>query len=152
MMPAALIVYLLGVVPMLESWQESRSAAAGANAPLVLYVSRTDCSFCQRFETRVLGPVMASGLYADVVIREVVLDATPGETLMPLADSMAEFVDRFEVAGTPTVLFLDPQGSEIARRYVGYSDNDFSQYRLERSLRSARKALTARPQLSSYVR
>ncbi len=131
---------LLGLIPLFDSWQEALhvSAASSPAAPIVLYVSRTDCTFCLRFEKTVLGPVIRSGEYEAVVFREIVLDAeAAGREFGPLGSSVEHFEEKLGIVGTPTVLFLDQAGNEIARRYVGYVENDYAVFRLERSLREA---------------
>ena len=137
-MTAAGLALLLGFVPLFESWQEALQAHPDRSGPVVLYISRTDCTFCKRFEEDVLGPVMRSGEYDRVVFRELVLDAVaPNADFGPLEVDQAELQESLGVIGTPTVLFLDAQGREIAARRVGYTPNDYAAYLLERSLRTA---------------
>ena len=137
-MTSAGVVLLLGLVPGFESWHEALDARGSADEPIVVYVSRTDCTFCRRFEEDVLGPVLRSGEYAGVVVRELVLDAVaPGQDFGPLRVAGKDLEDSLGIVGTPTVLFLDSHGREIVMRRVGYAPNDYAAYLLERSLKEA---------------
>jgi thioredoxin-related protein len=132
------IVFLLGVVPAFESWQEAFSASARTDGPIVLYVSRPNCTFCIRFENEVLEPVMKSGEYTNVVFREFVLADDHRRVEVVFPDDKGKIIEySINIVGTPTVLFFDQEGNEIAQRRVGYNSSQYGTYLLERSIKTA---------------
>lgn len=134
----ALGFLLLGIVPTFESWDEAvHEAKQNEVSVVVLYLSRSDCTFCRRFEIEVLKPVLASGFYEDIAIREIVLDQTQADLNLPFASTATELQASYNVVGTPTMLFLSIDGEEVARRVTGYRGDDYAHYRLERSLKHA---------------
>ena len=81
---------------------------------------------------------MKSGEYERVVFRELVIADNQRIVTIDRIDKRQE-IDRknFDIVGTPTVLFLDRKGNEIAKRQVGYSSSDYGTYLLERSIKAA---------------
>ena len=141
-----LLASLLGLVQPATDLQRTADEAEARTLPILLYVSRSDCSFCRRFETEVLNPLIRSGEYADrVIVRELVWDSpTPvrgfdGKSVMP-----EELADAYDAKLTPTLLFLDHDGTEIVRRITGYRRTEFFSYYVEASIREAAALLLKR--------
>lgn len=130
---------LLGLVQPAADLQQTGREAEAQTLPILLYVSRSDCSFCRRFETEVLNPLIRSGEYADrVIVRELVWDSSSpvrgfdGKPVMP-----EELADAYNAKLTPTLLFLDHNGTEIVPRITGYRQTGFFSYYVEASIRDA---------------
>ena len=141
-----LMVMLLGLVPTATNLQETAEAAAIDKLPILLYVSRSDCSFCRRFEEDVLGPLVASGFLADkIVVRELVWDHAPevrnfdGRMMQPIA-----LAKHYDAQLTPTLLFLDSKGKEIVKRMTGYQRSDYFSFYLERAISEAHEIISGK--------
>ena len=123
------LIALLGLIPVLQNFDASLAAARAHAHPLVLYVSRSDCTFCRAFEQDVLGPLVKSEVFAGKVrFRELIMDKDPA------ASALAQ---RLDVHVTPTLIFLDGHGREVSRRILGYNRNEFFGYYLERAVTQA---------------
>lgn len=92
--------------------------------PLMLVFSASDCSYCKVLEEDFIKPMLISGDYTHkVLIRRVMIDA-PGELRdfdgKPVSpDALAR---RYKVFVTPTVIFVDAQGRQLAKRLVGITN------------------------------
>lgn len=120
-----------------------KAETAEDRRPLLLYVSHTTCGFCKRLDRDVMPAVVNTEQYQQaVVLQKLVWDsATPvnwfdNETLSP-----DEIVIRYKVRATPTLLFLDTSGNEIAKRIEGYQGPDFYWEYMDRSIEQARKVM-----------
>jgi thioredoxin-related protein len=98
--------------------------------PVMLYFSRSDCPYCHSFEEEILEPLVKSGAYAGkIIIRKLVLDGTkPVENFNGELVSPAELGEIYRVEVTPTLLFVDSSGDELAPRILGYQKTDFYAY------------------------
>lgn len=111
----------------------------------LLYVSRPDCPYCAELEQAVLLPMLK-----DPVLMEKIYLAELSWTAAIVTDfngqrlSADEIVRRFDVIGTPTLLFLDSNGQEIAERLVGYPSADFYWFYFERTIETAWSVLSSR--------
>ena len=139
-----LLVGLLGMVQPAADLQQTAEEAEARTLPILLYVSRSDCSFCRRFETEVLNPLIRSGEYADqVLVRELVWDSPnpirgfDGKPVTP-----EKLADAYRAKLTPTLLFLDQDGTEIVPRITGYRQTEFFSYYVEASIREAAARLS----------
>lgn len=130
-----------------ESFAQDAELSAGRKLPIVVFVSQQGCQYCAALRKQVLFPMIRAGELADVaIVREVSLDA--GFTLADFDGGDIEgrnFADRYAAAITPTMLFLDGEGVEIADKMVGISNIEFYGFYLHRSIESARLALNRAP-------
>ena len=97
------------------------------NLPILLMFSAEHCSYCVRLEEDFLEPMLRSGDYTDkVVIRKMKID---GYGTVRDFDGkqipIDEFTGRYRVYVTPTVVFLDSSGAQLAPKRVGLSTPDF---------------------------
>ena len=129
-------------LPVPVSLPEAARAAALKGQPLVLLVSLPGCPYCELVRRSYLLPGRRdSGLQAWQ------LNSTDNVALLVGFDgkttSAAEQITAWKATFTPTVLFLGPEGQELAERLVGASSPDFYGFYLEERLVQARKALQA---------
>ncbi len=88
---------------------------------MVVFVSE-HCGYCAALESDYIKPMLKSGEYDDkVIIRVLNIDYSDvvsfqGKTLsgVMLANNLGAFV-------TPTIMFFDHQGNEVAEKIMGYS-------------------------------
>ena len=108
-------------VPVAEDLAAAGRAAEGSGRALMLVFSASDCGYCHVLDREILEPMVRSGEYdGTVLIRKVMLD--PGESVRDFGGREVEthrLADRYGVFVTPTVLFVDAAGRELAPRLVG---------------------------------
>lgn len=111
--------------------------------PIVIFVTQQGCQFCAALRRHVLYPMIRAGELTDkAIMREVSLDT--GFTLQDFSgDEIAgkNFTNRYGAIVTPTLLFLDDDGTEVAEKMVGISNIEFYGFYLLKSLESAREQL-----------
>jgi thioredoxin-related protein len=104
--------------------------------PILLMFSAKYCSYCVRLEEEFLKPMLRSGDYGDkVLIRKMKIDGSgtvrdfDGKQI-----PVDEFTDRYNISVTPTVVFLDGSGAQLAPKRVGLSTPDFYGGYLDQSI------------------
>jgi len=110
--------------------------AESKHLPIMLMFSAKGCTYCTKLEEDFLKPMLRSGDYTDkVLIRKLRIDGYDkirdfeGK---PVAAS--DFADRYSVFVTPTVVFIDGDGVELAKKRVGLSTPDFYGSYLDQSI------------------
>jgi thioredoxin-related protein len=129
--------------------QDGRRAEAG-QVPILIMFSMQGCAYCEIVREEFLKPMLRNPEYrSKVLIREIHSDSYAS-----LRDfdgkpvEAAELAHRYRASLSPTVVFLDPQGRELAERLVGVTTRDyyggFLDEAIDRSLQRLRRvALTA---------
>ncbi len=101
--------------------------AHARGVPIVLMVSSTACAYCARLRTEVFGPMLRFKPDAErVSFIELLLDVD--EEILDFDGrpvSSGVLSRRYDAVLTPTVLFLAPDGTELAERMVGVQNFDF---------------------------
>jgi thiol-disulfide isomerase/thioredoxin len=101
---------VMGELELLNSFENAKILAADSGLPILLYFHSASCPWCRRFEKDVLGDEgVAKMLGAGFV--NVAIDV----------DSERSLAREFKIVGTPTIIFLGSDGSEI-KRIRGYQD------------------------------
>jgi thioredoxin-related protein len=115
--------------------------ARATGKPILLYISTTDCGFCRRLQRDVLDTVANNDEYSEkVLLRKLVWDsALPVNDFQGRAQLPADLIHQLNVDVTPTLLFLDDHGQEVAERLVGYQNADFYWYYLDNNIEQARQ-------------
>jgi thioredoxin-related protein len=108
-------------VPAITDLQQDGGLARKQKLPILLTFTSTICSYCDQLEEDFLQPMLLSGDYRDrVLIRKLVIDG--GRTITDFngepttADKLS---NRYRVFVTPTLLFVDGNGQELAERILG---------------------------------
>ena len=132
-------------VPLIDDLAALGRTARRRRLPIVLLVSTSDCSYCKKLKDEVLNPMVKSREYDDrALLGELMLDSKE-----PLRGFDGDYVRRGDLASrfaarvTPTLLFLDPIGAEIAPRIVGVNTIEMFGYYVDKAIETARKRLTA---------
>jgi thioredoxin-related protein len=130
-------------VPLAKDLNAIGNLAQQKQLPILLLVAAEWCSYCTLIQDEFLEPMIKSGNYDDkVLIRVMYMDS--GETLRSFegdpvpADQLAA---RYKVKLTPTVLFLGPNGEELAPRIVGISSPDYYGAYLDQHIEAAAEQL-----------
>jgi hypothetical protein len=127
-------------LPSPSSLRAAAQAAAARGEPLVVMTTLTGCPYCDLVRNHYLLPMRRdAGVQAvqiDIRDRTTNLQGFAGENTTP-ADQARAWKARF----APTVLFLGPNGQELAERLVGVAVPDFYGEYLEARLTEARGKL-----------
>jgi hypothetical protein len=121
-------------VPVAKNLQQEGRLAQSQQLPILLTFTSLVCSYCELLEQDFLQPMLLGGDYSDkVIIRK--LELYQGATVIDFngqSVTASELADRYRVFVTPTLLFVDGNGRELAERmlgintpelYGGYLDN-----------------------------
>ena len=114
---------------------------------VVLYFTAEYCMYCQALDRDVLGPVMRSGEYAEIANFRRVQHDEPETKLTDFDGSLVsnrELIQRYKVNVTPTLIFLAPNGHEVASPLVGFLTVDFYGAYLDQSLEDGRAHLLSK--------
>ena len=107
--------------------------------PWVVMVTQPGCSFCTRLESEILQPLRASGEFQERV-RFTTVDIGVAAPLIDFDGSKTttvQFANRYQGYGTPTLLFLSPDGEELAPPKFGVPDLiDFYAFEVEETIRN----------------
>lgn len=111
--------------------------------PLLLAFRADYCGFCKQLEAEYLQPMLTSGKYdTRILIRRFTLDNE--ESIVDFNGNKIDaeaFAARHDAALTPTVVFLNAEGKEVAERLLGYNSPDFYGAYLEEAIATAQKAV-----------
>ena len=122
--PLLLVFALSGAtatVPPVSNLQHEGALANERQLPVLLFFASTICGYCDQLEEDFLQPMLLSGDYEDkVIIRKLIIDQ--GSTIKDFDGNTVmagKLSDRYKVFVTPTMLFIDGKGRELAERMVG---------------------------------
>ncbi len=108
-------------VPVAADLQQLGDQALSRELPILLTFTSLICSYCELLEQDFLQPMLLSGEYRDrVMIRK--LEPGPGTSVTDFNGKKimaSELSSRYRVFVTPTLLFVDGNGKELAERIVG---------------------------------
>lgn len=108
-------------VQRLSDLRADAARAERERIPILIALFASYCEWCERVEQEFLRPMLLSGEYADkVIIRALITDGTDrftgldGQSMMP-----DRFAYQYDAYLTPTLIFIDHRGQELAERMVG---------------------------------
>ena len=108
-------------VPLATDLHSDARFAQRKQLPMLLAFTANHCGYCNLLEEDFLQPMLLSGEYRDkIIMRKLVLD--DGSRLRDFSGQKIDATrlsDRYRVYVTPTILFVDGNGKEIAERMVG---------------------------------
>ncbi|MFL0804854.1 MAG: thioredoxin fold domain-containing protein [Agarilytica sp.] len=127
----------------------AEKAMTNEGKPLVLYISQTGCLICKRLERDVLSKVLKNNDYlAKISLQKTLWDSPSTVTWINNTQTLPDTIaQHYEIAATPTLLFLDNKGNEIAKRIVGYVNDDFYWDYLDKRIEKAQKVLASKSAL-----
>ena len=108
-------------VPVATDLQRDGAYALQQHLPILLAFSADECSYCEMLEQDFLEPMLLGGDYRDkIIIRKLILDN--GSSTIDFngkAIDATRLSDHYRVYVTPTIVFVDASGKELAERMVG---------------------------------
>lgn len=132
-------------VPVTTDLASDGRAAAQRRLPILLVFAADHCTYCDLLEREILEPMLRSGDYGDkVIIRKVMLDR--GGALRDFSGHKVDagsFATYRDVVVTPTMLFVDSQGRELAPRLVGINTVEMFAGLVDAAIEQARSKLQA---------
>ncbi len=144
---AALVTTTAGTfaagIPLARDLALAGHQAGRACIPLLLEFAADDCDYCALLEEEVLNPTLLNRDYEQrVLMRKLVLDRDI--RLRDFAGKpvyASDLANRYRVFVTPTLLFVDSKGNELAERMVGVTTLEFYGGYLDQALDAAQKRL-----------
>ena len=141
--PINTAAYSNAEVPLLSNLQQSVSEIQAGCRPLLLEFASEYCEYCSLLEENILKPLRRNRDYDKrVVMRKVMLgDSTTITGFTGQPTSADQLGDQYQIRVTPTLIFVDQQGREIAERMVGVTTLDFYGGYLDQALDAAMSRL-----------
>lgn len=111
--------------------------------PLLLEFRADYCGYCRQLEETYLNHMVGSGDYDKrILIRSFTLGKSDTITGFNGDKTDADsFAAQYHAAVTPTLVFLDSNGKEVAEVLQGYNSPDFYGAYLESAISAAQKAI-----------
>ena len=120
--PLAAILLALAVTTNADSIIEEPTFSSPDSRSWVVMVTQPGCSFCTRLEREILQPLRASGEFQEKV-RFTTVDIGVASPMIDFDGSKTttvKFANRYQGFGTPTLLFLSPEGDALAPPKFGF--------------------------------
>ncbi len=126
----------------LKNFQKLGQKACKENKVMVVMVSRESCPYCLKLKKEIFMPEVKSGELNDKwLLRELLIDS--GNKHIDFNGKEVNSVDyarKIKATLTPTVLFLDKNGTEIADRITGTGGAfEFYSFYLQKRINTALK-------------
>lgn len=108
--------------------------------PILLVVEQAGCHYCKVLDREIIQPLIAGGEYMD---KKVILRRLDIVSELPIRDfdgksiTPSDLARRYGAHVTPTLLFLDSDGRELAPKMVGLGTLDFYWAYLDEAINSA---------------
>ena len=129
------------LLPFPSDLSAAARLAANANQPLVLMVSLPGCPWCELLRRNYLLPMATEGLPAyEFMINE---RSQKLQNFKSQSTTPAAFSTALKVTNTPTLLFFNREGQEIAPRIEGVASADFIGAVIDEHLATARERIKA---------
>ena len=131
--------------------QTDAKQAESRRLPMLIMFSASYCSYCSIVKDEFLKPILLSGDYTDKVIIRV-LEIDSGEDIIDHDGNKIDpeaLAERYNIYLTPTLVFVNPRGQEIAQRITGVVTVDFYGGYLDDSIDSSLAQLRGVQKLST---
>lgn len=133
-------------VPLARDLEAAGQLAVSDCKPLLLEFSAVACEYCRLLEVEILNPILLNHDYDQrVLMRKLLIDRLDrlkgfdGGTV-----TAKQLAEEYRIYVTPTLLFVDAQGRELADRMIGVTTLDFYGGYLDIALEDARQKLHSR--------
>ncbi len=117
--------------------------AHALNIPIMMMLSADGCSWCVKLEEEHLKPMLRSGDYKErVLIRQLKIDDAHDVRDFDGRPVSADRIGaRYGVLVTPTVIYLDGDGRQLAKKIVGISSDHYYGSYVDMAIDQALKTL-----------
>ena len=104
-----------------SNFQQLAQLMQQKNLPLLLEFHAEYCAYCRELEEDFLAPMSKDKEFDDkIIIRQLALDSD--EMIVDFQGkkvSVATFAGRYKAYMTPTMIFIDSNGKELAEKIIG---------------------------------
>lgn len=123
---------------------DARLAQIG-RIPILVAITRDDCSYCLTLKRDILLPMLRSGDYKKrVIMRELNIDSAAKIKTFDFDHlSSLAWAQQYKATFTPTVLLLDHTGKEVAKRLVGINTVSMYGWYLDEAIVGATETIRA---------
>ena len=127
-------------ISAVSNLEDDGRTSRNSHAVIILYFSAPDCRYCMKLEDAVLNPMLRSSDYDKQVLLRKVDWRSPAivHGFLGQRISLHSLAERYAVKVTPTLVFVDPNGREVAPRILGFQSADFFWYYLDRNIEQSR--------------
>jgi thioredoxin-related protein len=101
------------------TYNEGLKAQKAGGKPMMIYFGRPGCAFCERTNVEGFGHADLRKDYSEHFVLVYVDTESGARVTLPSGERLteAEFANRHRVKMTPTFVYLDPAGKEVARLF-----------------------------------
>lgn len=124
-----------------DNFEELGQIMREKKIPLLLAFEASHCNYCARLKTEHLQPMNNNEGYTQrILIRTIQIDGKNeitgfnGEKISP-----SKLSKEYKAFLTPTMLFLNDKGDEVAKRMLGYNSPDYFGFYLDQAIEAAEK-------------
>jgi thioredoxin-related protein len=129
-------------LPTPASLREAALAAQSQGEPLVLLVSLPGCVWCELLRRNYLAPMRGEGMHAfQITVND---HQRPITNFQGQPSHGAAIASAYEAKFTPTMMFLNAEGKEIAQRIRGVASVDLIGGLIDARLATAKTRLVVR--------
>jgi len=130
-------------IPVASDFEQDGKKGLYSNAVILLYFSAPDCRYCMKLEEAVLKPMLRSGGYDKKVLLRQIDWRSPAivNDFFGQRVSLYKLSERYDVKVTPTLVFVDSNGREVAPRILGFQSADFFWHYLDQRIQQSRSAM-----------
>lgn len=143
LLPLSVLAHENTSLKEVDDFKSLREQMQTQTLPLLLVFRADYCGYCRQLEQEHLIPMEKSGEYATrILIRRFSVDKAEtvtdfqGQTL-----SAEAFTARYQASLTPTVVFLNAEGQQVAEPLLGYNSPDYYGAYLEKAITQAQQAV-----------
>jgi thioredoxin-related protein len=126
-------------VPVSDNLNEVAQQAARDKLPIMLVFTGMVCSYCDELEEEIIKPMLLSGDYGNkTIIRKLIVDN--GSRVTDFSEQRIDTADlahEYGVFVTPTILFVNHEGYQLAERMVGINTIEMYGGYLDQCIESA---------------
>ncbi|MEG7522605.1 MAG: thioredoxin fold domain-containing protein [Chromatiales bacterium] len=140
-------------IPITTDLQQDGRLSIQRQLPILLMVSQDHCPFCDLMKQEILHPMLLSGEYEEkIIMREILIDLGQDVTNFEgQREDASHFVHGYDVHLSPTLLFLNGEGSEVRKRMIGINTVEMFSFYLDAAIDEAMAQLKPRETAKSVI-
>lgn len=126
-----------------NEYQQSGTNKSGQKKVVLMLVSQPNCSYCVQITEDILKPMIISGKYESHTLFSE-LEINTGKNIRDFKGhevNATDFAQRYGAWATPTLLFLDEQGNQIAKKIIGINTPELYGFYVDKALRQGFSAI-----------
>jgi thioredoxin-related protein len=111
-----------GELPFTQNLYADGQLAKQKQLPIMMVFVSEHCGFCSALEADYIKPMLISGEYDDkVIIRVLNIDYSDITDFQGKTISSMMYANNVGAFLTPTIMFFDAEGNQVAEKILGYS-------------------------------